>query len=129
MRDIYLFTSKPMDFAECKKVINEKIKYVDDNLVRSFWSTSKNHWYLDLDNDGMFDDITDEGHLEDIKEWAERIPIGKPFLNRLGIHRSIDAKRLVAALVTIYPDLYVNVDDTEQFFGTAQEYIDTEFDY
>ncbi len=135
MRDIFLFTSKPMDFAECEKVINASIRHVvSEPDINRFRSTSKNHWYFTIENGNIYDEVTEEdytdnpGYIRELDDWAAKIPVKDPYINRLESYRSIDVKRLVAALVTIYPDLYVNVDD-DNWYGTAQEYIDTEFDY
>ena len=52
-----------------------------------------------------------------------------PYINFFETYRSIDAKRFIAVLMTIYPELYVDVDEADFWYGTAQEYLDTEFDY
>ena len=52
-----------------------------------------------------------------------------PYINHFETHRSIDAKRVVEVLMELYPELYIEIDDEIEWSGTAQEYLDTEFDY
>ena len=72
----------------------------------------------------------DEEYVKERKQWQRHnIPIENPVLNLLQIHRSVDAKRIIEVLMKIYPELYVEVDDAETWLGTAQEYLDKEFDF
>jgi len=55
------------------------------------------------------------------------VPIENAYITDFETYRSVDAKKVFAVLMQIYPELYVN--DDGDWYGTAQEYIDTEFDY
>ena len=129
MRDILLFTKNPMVYADCEQAILAGIKNVDANQKESFWSTSKVFWNLDIYNETIFENATDPDYIQELTEWANTIPIKDPYINYMGIHRSIDAKRVIKVLMTIYPELYVFKDDDATWQGTAQEYLDTEFDF
>ena len=67
---------------------------------------------------------------EEFEAEKNLIPRKDPYLNLFESHRSIDVKRVLIVLMRIYPELYVSADqDVPEWYGTAQEYLDTEFDY
>ena len=130
MRDFYLFTKKPIVFADCKEKILAEVKKCrpyGENGEIGFCGTGKFFWTFELENGGIFDDVENREEREDLLQMEASVPIENPFVNYFGCHRSIDLKRMLAVLVQIYPELYVN--DDGDWYGTAQEYIDTEFDY
>lgn len=129
MRDIYLFTKNPINYEQCEEIILEKVKNVATNNSGAFWSNSKIFWDVDITNETVFEGVDDSDYIKELTEWIKQIPIEDPFINHMGVHRSIDAKRIIHILMSIYPELYVNVDDGRDWYGTAQEYLDTEFDY
>ena len=129
MRDIILFTHQPIRFDDCKAEIFNNIKDVATNNKNAFWSTNKNHWNFSIDNNGFFDGASDEEHLNELKEQQNKLPIINPIVNIISAHRSIDFKRIITVLFALYPELYINIDDSTDWYGTAQEYLDTEFDY
>ena len=130
MRDFYLFTKKPIVFAECKEKILAEVKKCrpyEGGGESGFQGERKNFWTFELENGGIFDDVENREEREDLLQMEASVPIENPYVNYFGCHRSIDLKRMLAVLVQIYPELYVN--DDGDWYGTAQEYIDTEFDY
>ena len=129
MRDIIIFTDQPIRFEDCRAEISNNIKDVETNEKNSFWSTNKHHWNFSIDNNGFFDGASDEEHIHELKEQQKKIPITNPIVNIISAHRSIDFKRLIKILIALYPELYINIDDSTDWYGTAQEYLDTEFDY
>ena len=129
MRDVYLFTKKPMIYEECEETIFVNIKNVAANKKNTIWTNSKIFWKLEIVNETIFEGADSPDYIQELAEWAQNIPIEEPFVNYISVHRSIDAKRIIQALILIYPDLYINVDDQVSWYGTAQEYLDTQFDY
>ena len=129
MRDVILFTNQPIKFDDCIAEICNSIKDVETNNKDAFWSTNKNHWNFSIDNSDFFEGASDEEHINELKEQKNKIPIINPIVNIISAHRSIDFKRLIKILTDLYPELYVNIDDGSDWYGSAQEYLDTEFDY
>ena len=130
MRDFYLFTKKPIMFADCKEKILAEVKKCrpyEGGGESGFQGEIKNFWTFELENGGIFDYVENREEREDLLQMEASVPIENPFVNYFGCHRSIDLKRMLAVLVQIYPELYVN--DDGDWYGTAQEYIDTKFDY
>lgn len=129
MRDIYLFTKNPIIYEKCEELIFANIKNVATNKKNAFWANSKIFWKFEIANETIFEGADSPDYIQELKEWAKNIPIENPFVNYIGIHRSIDAKRIIQALLSTYSDLYINIDDETDWFGTAQEYLDTLFNY
>ena len=129
MRDIILYTKNPIIYDNCIQVILDNIKGATSNNKDYISSNTKYFWSFTIDNDSIYEDFTDEYMINEIKEFAKNLPIENPYTNLILVHRSIDAKRLVEILVKFHPELYINVNDSTNWLGSAQEYLDTEFDY
>ena len=132
MRDFYFYTSKPLTATDCYDCLNEKIKNIrGTNALDEVQISVGGKWrsYLWFYNERFEDYINFYESQEEFEEDKRRIPIQNPYINFFETYRSIDAKRFIAVLMTIYPELYIDVDDETEWQGTAQEYLDTEFDY
>ena len=129
MRDAYLFTSSPINYNECLQPILNNVKNTSTNKTDAFWGEGKCFWQFEIINDKILKGHEEEGLKQELLEWASHIPISNPYFNTIFIRRTIDAKRIIEVLIKIYPDLYVNLDDIIDWYGTAQEFIDTEFDF
>ena len=124
MRDFYFFTKTKVTAEDCFEALQKEIKNVKMNGDTDIWIDAKSSSFIWLYNDRIEDYAEDE--IEDLKS---RIPIVDPYITFFETHRSIDAKRVIKVLMQLYPELYINVNDESDWFGTAQEYLDTEFYY
>ena len=128
MRDFYFFTDKPMTIQDCFENLKQEIAYIEMNGERDIWINYKKfRSFLWLENER----IEEYWYCteEEFQELRKHIPIEAPYINHFETHRSIDAKRVIKVLMQIYPELYIDIDDETEWQGTAQEYLDTEFDY
>ena len=132
MRDFYFYTSKPLTAKDCYDCLNEKIKNIrGTNALDEVQISVGGKWrsYLWFYNERFEDYINFYENQEEFEEDKRRIPIQNPYINFFETYRSVDAKRFIAVLMMIYPELYVEVDEADFWYGTAQEYLDAEFDY
>ena len=130
MREFYLFTKTPIAYNDCEaKILAEVKKSRPYGEGLGFCGDRKNFWTLELENEGVYTWAICDEQRDVLREMEQHIPFENPYVNYFGCHRSVDAKRLFAVLMQIYPELFINVDDSSDWYGTAQEYIDTEFDY
>ena len=132
MRDFYFYTSKPLTAKDCYDCLKEKIKNIcGTNALDEVQISVSGKWrsYLWFYNERFEDYINFYESQEEFEEDKRRIPIQNPYINFFETYRSIDAKRFIAVLMEIYPELYIDVDENNFWSGTAQEYLDTEFDY
>jgi intergrase/recombinase len=124
MRNFYFFTSKKITTEDCFEALSEEMKYVESNGV-DIWINAKSKSFITFCNESL-DDFFFET-TEEKEEFKRKIPIENPYVNNFETHRSIDLKRVIKVLMKLYPELYI--DDDGDFTASAQEYLDTEFDY
>ena len=130
MRDIYFYTSRPITAKDCFGSLSHEIKNIrgTDNPDQAHISVGgKWRSYLWFYNERIEDGVYESA--EELEADKKRIPIQEPYINFFETYRSVDAKRFIAVLMKIYPELYIDVDEEDFWSGTAQEYLDTEFDY
>ena len=127
MRDFYFFTNSKLTAEDCYEQLKAAIPHVVMNGSTDIRIAAKSRSYLWFYNDtidGFYFDTSEER-----EEFRTRIPIKDPYITYFETHRSIDAKRVLKVLLQLRPEIYVNVEDYTDWTGSAQEYIDTEFDY
>jgi hypothetical protein len=131
MRDFTFYTSKPMTANDCYERLKKEIKYIEMNGNTDIWINYKKSRSFLWFNNEKFDDYLDFYETkEEFEAEKNLIPIKDPYLNLFESHRSIDVKRVLKVLMLIYPELYISADEDDPvWYGTAQEYLDTEFDY
>ena len=127
MRDFYLFTSKKITAQDCFEALSKEIKHIEMNSTDNIWINAKFRSFLWFYNERLEDGIYE--NQEEYEKEKNSIPIKDPYITFLESHRSFDVKRIVKVLMQLYPELYINVDDSTNWFGSAQEYLDTIFDY
>ena len=132
MRDFYFYTSRPLTAKDCYDSLKSEIKNLrGSNTPDEIQISVSGKWrsYLWFYNERLEDHMDFHETKEEFEEERKRIPIQDPYINFFETYRSVDAKRFIAVLMKIYPELYIDVDESDFWSGTAQEYLDTEFDY
>lgn len=125
MRDFYFFTSKKITAKDCFEALSKEIKHIEMNGTDNIWINAKFRSFITFSNDTL-DDFFFESQ-EEKEEFKKKIPIENPCITCFETHRSIDLKRVIKVLMKICPDIYIC--DENDFIGSAQEYLDTKFDY
>ena len=132
MRDFYLYTNRPITAKDCFDSLSNEIKNLrGTDKLDEIQISVEGKWrsYLWFNNERFDDYINFYESKEEFDADRKSIPIEDPYINFFETHRSVDAKRFIEVLMTIYPELYIEVDEKDFWSGTAQEYLDTEFDY
>ena len=127
MRDFYFYTSEKLTAQNCFDALQKEIPNIERNGDINLWVNAKSRSFLWFYNSTFSDGVYDND--EKLKEDKLLIPINEPYINHFETHRSIDAKRFVKVLMQLYPELYVELNDSESWFGTAQEFLDKNFDW
>lgn len=125
MRDFYFFTSKKLTAEDCFEALSKEIKNVKMNGTENVWIDDKSRSFIWFYNETIDDFFF--ASPEEKEEFKRKIPIENPYVTDFETHRSIDLKRTISILMKICPELYVY--DDGDFIGSAQEYLDKEFDY
>ena len=114
MRDFYFYTNRPITAKDCFDL---------------WWRSYRMGWIW-FYNDKFEDYANFYENKEELEAEKNLIPIKDPYINFFEAYRSTDVKRVLKVLMCIYPELYVSAEEDDPvWYGTAQEYIDTQFDY
>ena len=124
MRDFHLFTNTKITAEDCLESLKKEIAGIVKNGEKGIMIQGKNRAYLWFTDDRILDCFEST-----IDEFQRKVPIENAYITDFETYRSVDAKKVFAVLMQIYPEIYINVDDSSNWYGTAQEYIDTAFDY
>ena len=127
MRELIFFVNKKITAKDCFEALKNEIKHVEMNGSENIWINAKSKSFLIFTDDTLDDFIFNSP--KELEEFKSKIPLKNPVLIDFQTHRSIDAKRVIKVLMQICPELFVNVNDESNIFCTAQEYLDTKFDY
>ena len=125
MKDFYLFTSKKITAKDCFDALSLEIKNVEMNSNSAICINNKLRSFLWFSDDTIDSFIFETP--EALELFKKKVPIDNPYIIDFETHRSVDLKRVITAIMKICPELYIYDDD--KFIGSAQEYLDKEFDY
>ena len=125
MRDFIFLTKRKLFAKDCFEAFNNEIKYVKSNGENHIWIDAKFRSYMEF-SDETIDDFIFESE-EEKEKIKKKIPIENPSIIHFETHRSVDLKRVITVLMQICPELYI-WDDWDNI-ASAQEYLDTEFDF
>jgi len=126
MRDFYFFTSQKLTAKDCFEALSKEIKNVEMNGADNIWINAKSRSYIWFHNERLEDGFYES--QEEYEKDRNSIPIKDPYITFVESHRSIDVKRIIKVLMQLYPELYIEASD-DDLICSAQEYLDTEFDY
>ena len=124
MRDFYFFTSKKITAKECIGVMSPEIKNVKINGDDCIMIDGKFRSFMWFGDDTIHDFSISK---EEKEKFIETMGTEKTYVTDFETHRSVDLKRVIKSIMQLCPDLFIY--DDGDFLGTAQEYLDTEFDY
>ena len=122
MRDIILFSNRQIVKEDCFSVLEKEVQNIKNN-GNDLMIDAKNRLYLNFSSQRI-NEPKDESSIE----FQKHIPIYNAYLTFIETYRFIDAKRVINVLLSIYKELYVYIDDID-WYGKAEEFINTEFDF
>ena len=122
MRDIIIFSNRKIEKDDCYSTLINEIPYIKSN-GNDLMIDAKNRLYLNFSSDRINSPMD-----ESSDEFQKHIPIDNAYLTFIETYRSIDAKRVVSVLLSIYEELYVYIDELD-WYGSSQEFINAEFDF
>ena len=121
MKSIIMFTDRPLDYIECKKVLEPLFPKIIINEQQVFYGYSPNSFNFDFEYE------RDQDSIDPLpKDMADRIPVKNPYCVNLNFHKENMVKKIVAALYPLYPELFIYEDQID-WYGTAKEYIDLDY--
>lgn len=125
MRDFYFFTSQKLTAKDCFDALSKEIKNIKMNGENDIMIDSKSRSFITFNNSSTDNFLFDSP--EELECFKNKIPFQNPYVTDFETHRSVDLKRVISVLMKIRPEIYIS--DDGDFLASAQEYLDTEFDY
>ena len=123
MKSLIMFTSKPLDYTECKKALEPIFPGIIVNEEQCYFGNPPKSFNFDFDSER-----NDESLCPIEKDIIDQVPIDNPYCTLVDYHKDSKAQKLIAALVSIYPDLYV-LEDQISWVGPANEDIKLDYNY
>ena len=122
MKDLIIITDKPITYASVIDIIKLEFKQYP------FWSDDEDLIYLKKKNSGFELEFTPNDILSDpecmMDDTVDKCPNKDAYLTNLH-YTSIDiAKRLIRLIITKFGSMWIQSDEDDDWFGTAQEFID-----
>ena len=121
MKYIILFTNSPIDYKQGQSVLEPIFPGIEVGETYTYYGSAPRSITLDIDLE------REEDSIEPLpQEMKERIPLNNPYCATLNFHMENMAKKVVAALSSIYPEMFVYEDQLD-WYGTAKEFLDLDY--
>ncbi|MBQ7153174.1 MAG: hypothetical protein IJR83_04460 [Clostridia bacterium] len=123
MRDIFLITKERITWGKCKETIKSVFPKAEGS--NSFVLIGKSPktiqiWFDDTESGDRLTD-TQQDATDFTDETKKQIPFPNGYVTNVEFHLKKEAAKLVKALETLYPELYI-IDDEDNVFS-AKDYL------
>ena len=117
MKSIILFTDKPINYIECQTVLEKIYPNIKMGETYTHYGNPPKSFSIEIE---LERENTTIEPLDD--DLTRRVPIVHPYCTTISFHKEIIAQRVVEAILTLYPELYIYEDQLD-WAGTANEYL------
>lgn len=122
MRDLIILTDKPITYESIIDVIRKKFKKYN------FYRDDEDLIYIKKKSSGFELELTPNDILDDpnnmMDDTIERCPNKKAYLTNLNYSTLYIAKKVISLIINNYGSMWIQSDEDDDFFGTAQEFLD-----
>ena len=122
MRDLIILTDKPITYESIIDVIRKKFK------KNNFYRDDEDLIYIKKKSSGFELELTPNDILDDpnnmMDDTIERCPNKKAYLTNLNYSTLYIAKKVISLIINNYGSMWIQSDEDDDFFGTAQEFLD-----
>lgn len=122
MRDLIIITDKPITYDSINQVIKNEFKsypLLNDNKELIYMKKSCSGFELELSPN---DKLNDPECMMD--DTVDRCPNKEAFLTNLNYTSVSIAKRIIKLIINDYGNMWIQSDEADDWFGTAQEFLD-----
>ena len=131
MRDILLFTKERLPTEKSIQILTDSIKNGKRNGENGFMIEKPSSLFLEFQNEPISDAPDFDFSDEEKKKICAFFAANDCFINHIEYHRSLDVRRVLEALLSFVPAIYLFVDEEGENGGycTAEEYLNKKFEY
>ncbi len=121
MQDLIILTDKPITYDSCSKIVKNhfsKLTLLNDDKETIYMKKSKRGFELWLSPDDTLNNP--ECFMEDT---IDKCPNKEAFLTNLGYTSKTIAADIVNLLKPLYGNMWIQSDEEDNWFGTADEFV------
>ena len=123
MRDLIMLTDRPIACNDIATIIKNEFKsyqLLNDSFDLIYMKKKDSGFELELSPDDVLSDP--ECMMDDT---VDKCPNKNAFLTNLSYSKLAVAKRIINLIKDLFGNMWIDVDEAEGWFGTAQEFIDS----
>ena len=122
MRDLIILTDEPITYESINKIIKKEFKsypLLNDDTHLIYMKKKYSGFELELSPNDILSDP--ECMMDDT---VDRCPNKEAFLTNLSYTSIPIAKRIIKLIINNYGNMWIQSDEADDWFGTAQEFLD-----
>ena len=122
MKDLIIISDKPITYESISDLIKSEFKgypILNDDVDLIYIKKRNRGFELEFSPNDVLDNP--ECYMEDI---IDRFPNKKAYLTNLHYTNCEIAKRIINIIKDMFGNMWIQSDEYDDWFGTAQEYID-----
>ncbi len=122
MKDLIIITDKPITYESISDIVKNEFKSYP------IWNDDQDLIYMKRGRKGFElefspNDVLDDPECE-MDETVDRVPNKKAYLTNLHYTNCEIAKRILKLIKDMFGNMWIQSSEYDDWFGTAQEYID-----
>ena len=122
MRDLIILTDEPITYESINQIIKKEFKsypLLNDSQKLIYMKKKYSGFELELSPNDISSDP--ECMMDDT---VDRCPNKEAFLTNLNYTSIPIAKRIIKLIINNYGNMWIQSDEADDWFGTAQEFLD-----
>lgn len=122
MRDLIILTDEPITYESINQIIKKEFKsypLLNDDTHLIYMKKKYSGFELELSPNDILSDP--ECMMDDT---VDRCPNKEAFLTNLHYTSIPIAKRIIKLIINNYGNMWIQSDEADDWFGTAQEFLD-----
>ncbi len=122
MRDLIILTDEPITYESINQIIKKEFKsypLLNDDTHLIYMKKKYSGFELELSPNDILSDP--ECMMDDT---VDRCPNKEAFLTNLNYTSIPIAKRIIKLIINNYGNMWIQSDEADDWFGTAQEFLD-----
>ncbi len=122
MRDLIILTDEPITYESINQIIKKEFKsypLLNDDTHLIYIKKKYSGFELELSPNDILSDP--ECMMDDT---VDRCPNKEAFLTNLSYTSIPIAKRIIKLIINNYGNMWIQSDEADDWFGTAQEFLD-----
>ena len=123
MKDITLYTAKPLDVDVYRPLLVKSLKNCRENGANGIEITAPSTLFLEFYNEKLSEYPDDIYTKEEKETYYAFLGSEEAYMNDIEFHRAIDVKRVLEVLMSQGEKIFVEVDVINEWKGSAEDFL------